>query len=98
MSNRNLVCSFSIARDEQPRVLGNTKGKRRWLITLYANNSNVKDPDYPNGIRDRIRTTEKCILPAVLEVATQRINEMMDEADKLWGGYTDAGFQVIKLR
>jgi hypothetical protein len=84
-----IVATYSV-HDKNPRISDRAAGlgQRRWQIKLYARNGG----DQSN--RD-IRPQGSCYLVDVLPLATEAINELLDEFDNT---VTDAGFQVVVLR
>ena len=84
-----ILATYSV-HDKNPRISDRAAGlgPRRWQIKLYARNGG----DQSN--RD-IRPRGSCYLVDVLPLATEAINELLDEFDNT---VTDAGFQVVVLR
>lgn len=84
-----IVATFNV-HQSQPRISDRAAGlgPRRWQIKLYARN------DGDHSTRE-LRPQGSCYLVDVLPLATEAINELLDEFDNT---VTDAGFQVVVLR
>ena len=94
---RQVVCTYSIATDSEPRMLGEHRCKRQWLVKLYTVNENIAEEDAQNGLRDTLRATKACYLSQMFDIINQRLMELMDQHEQEVGEYTDAGFEIIKL-
>lgn len=84
-----IVATYSV-HDKNPRISDRAAGlgPRRWQIKLYARNAG------DHSTRE-IRPQGSCYLVDVLPLATEAINELLDEFDNT---VTGAGFQVVALR
>ena len=84
-----IVATFNV-HQSQPRISDRAAGlgPRRWQIKLYAQNGGGQSTR-------ELRPQGRCYLVDVLPLATEAINELLDEFDNT---VTDAGFQVVVLR
>lgn len=90
-----VICTYSI-HDVEPVIKKQVTGKRFWIIKLWVENINIDGE--PNRIEDEIRNTDPCHLTDLLQFSIERVNELLDESKQEFGGYTDAGFTIIKSR
>tara|TARA_Y100001001_G_scaffold162944_1_gene190779 strand:- start:560 stop:817 length:258 start_codon:yes stop_codon:yes gene_type:complete len=63
-------------------------GRRRWKISLFAANDDGK-------VTHELRPKGACYLVEVLPLATQAIDELLNETGRT---LNDGGFQVVMLR
>lgn len=82
----SIVATYSV-HDEQPRVLRRVDGNRRWCVTIWATDGEVK-------LEQTIKNRQPARLMSILCAATEAIDEILSELP----AYTDAGFQVVLLR
>lgn len=89
---------MSLAKNSEPIFHGTDHLlKRKWLVNLYVRNDDVKEAGKENGLSHTLRSKKACYLSQMFPDITRSLNEMMDEAEKLFGYYTDAGYKVIRL-
>lgn len=81
-----IVATYSVHEDN-PRILGQVSRPAKWLVRLFAT-------DGVERITDTLRNRQPCMLTDLLPEATKQIDELIQELP----AYTDAGFQVIRLR
>ena len=81
-----IVATYTV-HDKEPRIMGHVSRPAKWLVRLFATDGSAR-------ITDTIRNRQPCMLSDLLQEATNQIDELIQELP----AYTDAGFQVIRLR
>lgn len=81
-----IVATYSV-HDQEPVIKAHVPNPAKWLVRLYATDGNER-------VTDTIRNKQPCMLTDLLETAAMQIDELIQE----FPAYTDAGFQVIRLR
>lgn len=81
-----LVASYSV-HWKNPRVRVRCPHPARYQVKIWATDGEAR-------LEREIKNKDRCMLTDLLPAAADQIEEMIEELP----AYTDAGFQVIKLR